>query len=81
MSVVDVPILYVNIDTMKRLIITGRARPVSSDGITVTAFPDNDPLYPNARLLVSSDVFGNAVHRRTEIPSENSYRYDFVGDV
>jgi hypothetical protein len=81
MSVFHAPILYVNLDTINRLIATGRVRVTSIDGIVTTVFPPNDPLYPEATLQVSSDVFGNAVHRKVYLTSQERHIFEFVGDV
>lgn len=81
MSVVDDQILYVDPETMNRLIAGERVRMVSRDGVVKIAFPENDPGYPNSTLLVSREVSGNAAHRRTWVPQEQRFVFEYVGDV
>lgn len=81
MAIVDDPILYVNIDTMNRLIASERVRIGSSNGSARTSFPDADPRYPNVTLLCSREVTENAVHRKVWVPAEERYVFHYVGDV
>lgn len=81
MTTVDEPILYVNTETMGRLIASERASIRSVDGVAVTAFPETDDRYPNVRLLVSREVMGHSVHRKIWIASEQRFIFEYVGDV
>lgn len=81
MTAVDDPILYVNPDTMARLIASERAAISSVNGVATTAFAETDPRYPSAKLLVSREVTGHALHRRVWVPSEQRFIFQYVGDV
>jgi hypothetical protein len=81
MAAVDDPVLYVNPDTMARLLASERAAISSVDGVATTAFPETDPRYPSAKLLVSREVTGHAVHRKIWVASEQRFVFDYVGDV
>lgn len=77
----DDSILYADLDTLNRLTITGRTRTISFDGGTAAAFPDTDPIYPGVKLMLSDQVFGNAVHRKSWIVDESRHVFEYVGDV
>lgn len=81
MAAVDDPILYVNIDTMNRLVASERVRIRSVNGVTKTIFPETDHSYPNVSLLCSREVMGNSVHRKIWVPAEERYVFHYVGDV
>lgn len=81
MTAVDDPILYVNPETMARLIASERAAISSVNGVSTTALAETDPSYPSAKLLVSREVTGHAVHRRVWVASEQRFIFEYVGDV
>lgn len=81
MTAVDEPILYVNPDTMSRLLATERAAIRSVDGVATTAFSKTDPRYPNVKLLVSREITGHAVHRKVWVAADQRFIFEYVGDV
>jgi hypothetical protein len=81
MTAVDEPILYVNPDTMGRLLASERASIRSVNGVATTAFAETDDRYPNVKLLVSREVMGHSVHRKIWIASEQRFIFEYIGDV
>jgi hypothetical protein len=81
MTAVDEPILYVNPDTMSRLLASGRAAAISVNGVATTAFAETDPKYPKVKLLVSREVTGHAVHRKVWVAADQRFVFEYVGDV
>lgn len=72
------PLLYVQPETLKRLLASGRVRKLK-DGTPV--FSARDQAFPNAAVQLSLEVTGHAVHRRVLSGYDRSYIFEFVGDV
>jgi hypothetical protein len=81
MTAVDDPVLYVNPDTLARLLASERATIFSVNGVATTAFAQTESRYANTKLLVSREVTGHAVHRKVWAPSEQRFIFEYVGDV
>lgn len=81
MTAVEDTILYVDQNTLSRLISSERARLSSVNGVVTTVFTDNDHKYPGTTILVSREVLGNAVHRKVWVAQEQRFIFEYVGDV
>lgn len=81
MTAVDEPILYVNQETMSRLLASERAVVQSVNGVATTAFAETDSRYPGTKLLVSREVTGHSVHRKVWIAPEQRFIFEYIGDV
>lgn len=73
--------LYVQPDTLDRLMAQERITISSVDQETIMFFSASDPIHPGRTVLTSTEITPNAVHARRWLGDEGRYIFEYVGDI
>ena len=73
--------LYVQPDTLDRLMAQERITISSVDQETIVSFSTSDPIHPGRTVLTSREITPNAVHTRRWQAEEGRYIFEYVGDI
>ena len=73
--------LYVHPETLARLFTQERVLVREVDRQAVHTFTDSDPLYPGRTIGQSTRVTPNSVHARRWRASDQTYIFEYIGDV
>lgn len=73
--------LYVQPDTLARLMTQERVRSEILEQETVMSLLDSDPIHPGRIVRVSREITANAVHARRWLAEEGRYIFEYIGDI